>query len=103
MSDSTQGQTLFERMYTATKESLDAAKKPFIERSLKRRFEAAWDDCENKKIDAQVAIQSLSESIKDYDLNGFLAKRQIVKDAVETQNAIVEHYKEMFGEDLKRG
>jgi hypothetical protein len=55
--------TKFDKLYAASKEVLDAAKKPFIRNKVDRALSGAADSYETLKIDAQEKIDALTLSL----------------------------------------
>ncbi len=94
-------ETMFSKLYSATKEAIDLMKKPLVERELKRKISRAVDTAKDKKIDAENGLAKLQEDIKNYDLNAYLQHRATIESADKTIAALTEHYKELFGEELQ--
>ena len=94
--------SLFEKFYAAAEDIKKMAKKPIEERRLKRKFEAAYDDAENQKIDAEKELEESRMNISDYDINKIVEKARLMEELDAAQELIKKEYKEMFGEDLKR-
>jgi hypothetical protein len=94
-------ENLFTRMYSATKEALDLARKPIVERSLKRKFNTVRDNALSRKLDLEKLMSDALESIKDYELSKVLNFREEIKACNAEIKAVEEHYFEMFGESMK--
>ena len=98
---------LFEKIYSAGKEALDAMKKPFVKSALKRKFHSAYDDAEVKKMDATTKVGTLREELiksgdKDNNkINEILQAKKSAETLQQMQDILKDEYKEIFAEDLK--
>lgn len=92
--------SLFEKFWNITKEAAKELKKPLAERSLRRKFEASSDSCDDKIIEAENEMTKLLEDIEGFDMNKWLKVRQDKKNAIKTKEEIALGYEEMFGNKL---
>lgn len=95
-----QAEKLFDKLYAAGQDVIDAARKPLAERQLKRKFQTAYDNVVTTKLESELAVQSALENMKDYNLQRVLEAKAAIKDADYTMEQIAAHYAEMFGESL---
>ena len=93
---------LFDTLYSMTKEQAAVARKPLVERELKRSFEKAYDEKLDEKIKLENEINSMQEDIKKYDMRKYIQCKESIKNCTYTMDAIADHYKEMFGEEFTR-
>lgn len=93
-------ESLFNKMYGATKDALNEMKRPLEEKNLRRKFQAQCDATEMLKIEAEQAISASLENLKSYDLVGVLKHKQTIADCEKTIAFIKAHYLEMFGEEM---
>lgn len=91
---------LFDALYAAGKDVIDAARKPLAERQLRRKFQTAYDNAATAKLEAEINIQKGQEDLSSYDLTKVIQLKESIKDAEYTMSAIADHYAEMFGESL---
>ena len=96
------GKNLFEELYNKTDESIKLLKKPLVKRQLKRKYSSAYDDAENKKVDAESKLQDLRTKFTNFEINDILAQKKIIVQATQLQELIAEDYQELFGEALPR-
>ena len=87
---------LFDRLYSATDELREKARKPFVKKKLQREFETAIDSAEMQKLEAEEKLQQLQENIKNYDLNKYLELRSDLEAIERTIEVLKEHKEEMF-------
>jgi len=90
----------FDELYSASDESLKERKKPYVEKALKRKFNAALDSAENQKIDAEERTEELRQDLKDLDIDKLLEQSNIIDAADTTIKLIKKEYKTLFGTDL---
>jgi hypothetical protein len=99
--------SLFERIYGATKEVLDLAKKPLVKSNLKRKFRSAYDAAESQKIDSAAKLENLREElVKSGDkdnkgINDILAAKKLNSTLTAMQDDIKAEYDLIFGETMK--
>lgn len=93
---------LFDELYDKTDEAVKKLQKPLIKRQIKRRFTSAYDDAENKKINAESRLQELRSDFKGFDLNDVLVEKQAIENAVYAQKLISAEYKELFGTTIPK-
>ena len=94
-------ESLFNKMYSAGKDVIDAARKPLAEKKLKRKFQVAWDNADAQKIDAEESLNNCLEKIDSYNLSKVLEYKTTIKDADQIKKQIEEHYLQMFGEEMQ--
>lgn len=92
---------LFDRLYGAGKEALDAMKKPLEKRKLSRKFKAAYDDTITKIQEAEENLQKTYEKLGDMSITELVKASQAIKDAREVQEIVKEEYLKLFGKELK--
>lgn len=93
--------SLFSRLYDEGKDLVKKIKKPHAERALKRKFEAAYDDAQQKIEDAEAAKLKAYEDIEKFDINTVLRAVKEGDNAREAQAALKSSYKEMFDQELE--
>lgn len=98
--DTSTSKNLFDTLYAAGQDVIDAARKPLAERQLRRKFQTAYDNAATAKLEAEVRVQELQENLKSYSLESVLRYKQEIADQEFTMAAIATHYEEMFGEPL---
>ena len=91
---------LFEKFWNMTKEAAKELKKPLAERSLRRKFEAGADSCDDKSIEAENKMNRMLGDIENFDLNSWLKARQDKINATKTKAEIALGYEEMFGDKM---
>ena len=94
-------QTLFDKLYSASKELVNELKKPLIKSQLERKFSSAYDSAEEQRIDAELKLQELRSNFKHFEINSILELKATMKSAEETKEALAAEYKEYFGKELK--
>ncbi len=87
---------LFDKLYSATDELREKARKPFVKKKLKREFETAIDSAEMQKLEAEERIHALQNDIKSYDLNLYLELRSDLEAIERTIEVLKKHKEEMF-------
>ena len=103
MADTTAShKSLFDHLYDGAQEVLKGMQKPFVMRSLKRKFEAAYDQTLLRVDEAYAKLTKLREKIGDYPLQEVIEQREIIRQATNTQLAIETEFKELFGKDLQK-
>ena len=93
---------LFDHLYDGAQEVLKGMQKPFVERSLKRKFEAAYDQTLLKVDEAHSKLNDLRQNIKEFPLDKILEQRQIIKDAESLQKDIEDEYLAVFGSTITK-
>ncbi len=97
-------QGFFDTMYGAGQAVLDAAKKPLVRNSLKRKFRSAYDDARTRCIDEENKITELRSRFDSFDLsstNGILERRRTIARCKELMEEIKAEYQVMFGSEMK--
>lgn len=93
---------IFNKIYGASKEMLEALKKPQIERALKRKFESAYDDAEKMIVEKTFKITEVSsKDFERYDVNFVLDLRFEIDQLKDQQEKIKAEYLFMFGTEMK--
>ena len=95
-------ETLFEKLYSATDDLIKKMQKPLVERKLKRKMESAWDDAENRKIQAEERINKARKNFENFDVNEILEQKKLFKQCKDLQIEIEVEFKDYFGEKLNR-
>lgn len=94
----------FNKYYGATEETLQAERKPIIERKIKRQFQEAVDKCINTRLQAEERIEKLrARCAESYDVDEILSVSLDLSDAESTIAALKAEYRIMFDEDLTVG
>jgi hypothetical protein len=91
----------FDRLYAAGKEVIDLAKKPFVKRALKRKFQSAYDDALNQEIEEEKKIEDLRSKFDDFDINSILELKRRIKRCREIKDDVAGEYLKMFGKEMK--
>lgn len=94
--------SVFDTLYDKSDEAIKALKKPLIKRKVKRSFMSAYDDAENKKVDADVRLQELRGRFDDFDVNDILEQKLIVDENENLQKLIADEYKVLFGVEIPK-
>jgi len=95
---------LIDKLLDGCEDVVKAAKKPFIKKKIERAFESALDSAEEKRVNAELKIQDLRESlIKNPEdassiLNDIVEQRTIIKRSTLTTEAIQQEKKEWFSD-----
>jgi hypothetical protein len=92
---------LFDKLYAASKETLDELKKPQIKKSLQRKLCSAFDDAENKIIDADKALEAARGDFQNYDINRVIEQQFLVEKLRRQQTIIKAEYKVLFDVEMK--
>lgn len=90
-----------EKLYGATKETIETLKKPTVIKSMKRKFESAYDDATNQIVDCEAKIASSREKMKELDLNEIIQATMDIKTLKEQQDILKAEYLEAFSEEMK--
>ena len=81
---------------------LDAAKRPFVKKKVKRAFESALDSAAEAKMNAEYALNSLRKSLIDDPenansyINQIAEKRSLISDAENTIEILEAERNELF-------
>ena len=89
--------SIFESMYSATKESIKLAKKPLVEKRLKRKFQSAYDDAEDRKLNAEVHLERARREFEGYNINSVLQAKETIDKCSKVQEKLRAEYAEYFG------
>ena len=89
--------SVFDTLYDKSDEAIKALKKPLIKRKVTRSFMSAYDDAENKKVDADVKLQELRGKFDGFDVNEILEQKLIIDENTNLQKLIADEYKILFG------
>jgi NACalpha-BTF3-like transcription factor len=92
---------LFTKMYGASKELVEEAKRPLVKNKMVRMYAAAKDSAESQKIDAEENIRVERMKFNNMDINAILRYKATIVSADETIKAIEEEAKIMFEEETK--
>jgi len=98
MSEEKQG--LFDKLYAASKDIIDAAKKPLIKGSIKRKLASAYDDASGKINEAELKMQANRVSFDKYDVNLILEQQAVIDKCKELQNRIKGEYQTLFAKEM---
>lgn len=91
---------LFDKLYSAGKEVIDAAKKPLIKKSIKRKLHSAHDDAEDKINQAEIILQNLRSDFQKYDVNKILEEQAKIAKLKGLQKDIQAEYRELFSKEM---
>ena len=94
-------ESIFEKIYGAGQEALDLMKKPFVKRSLQRKFAAAYDDALNKEVESEKRISDHRAKFEDFDINAILEYKARIEKCQKLRDQIKDEFKIMFGEEMK--
>lgn len=94
-------QTLFDTLYEGLESVIKTIKKPHAERSLKRKFQSAYDEAEKRIDDAELTIHQAREKVLEIDINLIVYSELEKEQALKVSKIIKHQYKELFGEELK--
>jgi hypothetical protein len=72
-----------------------------LENSIKRKFAAAYDAAEAAKDKAEMDYNDTISNLDYFDVQNLVDAKQIINDAADAQDLILEAYKDLFGEDMK--
>lgn len=93
---------IFDKMFDITigaiKRVID---KDITKRALGRRFSAAYDNCENQKMEALRDISDQEANVETFDVNAFLKAKNTVFQFERQQEWIKEEYKIFFDKEMK--
>lgn len=92
---------LFDEIFAATKETIQAAKKTTIERKIKRKLESAYDDAEGKIIEAEEKIDTLQRDFNSFDVNAILKEEYTIVDLKSVQEKISTLHKKLFNDTIR--
>jgi len=98
MSEATLGK--FDKFYGADDSTITAEKKPLVKQALKRKFYAAYDDAEGKKLDANGQLESLRRNFTNININGIIATQDEIAQLTRAQEVLKAEYQAMFGEPM---
>lgn len=92
----------FDEFYSACKEKLEEAKKPFVKKGIMRQLHAAYDDASQKIIDSEKSVlDTITTNFTNYDINKVIKAKYDIEKLQKQQAIIKDHYKELFDEDMK--
>tara|TARA_R110002012_G_scaffold203892_1_gene373353 strand:- start:509 stop:811 length:303 start_codon:yes stop_codon:yes gene_type:complete len=91
--------TLFEKLYEGADSIKKALKRPLAERSMKRKFQSAYDDAARIIDEEELALHNEREMLHECDVNDLLTSRRRIEDCITLQENIKKEYLEMFGEE----
>lgn len=89
--------SVFDTLYDKSDEAIKALKKPLIKRKVTRAFMSAYDDAENKKVDADVKLQELRGKFDNFDVNEILELKLLIEESTNLQKLIADEYEVLFG------
>lgn len=89
--------SVFDTLYDKSDEAIKALKKPLIKRKVTRAFMSAYDDAENKKVDADVKLQELRGNFGRFDVNEILELKLLIDESTNLQKLIADEYLTLFG------
>jgi len=98
---STEKKGLFEKLYGAGKEVLDAINKPLVRKALKRKLASAFDDTIKRIATSEKELSKLRADFENYDVNAILKHRQEINDCLLIQADLKAEYKELFDAEMK--
>lgn len=99
---SEKSKSLFEKLYEAGEATLKAMEKPFVEKKIRRKLEAARDDAEAKKIEAEGKLLSLRKDFSNYDINKILEQKALITKCTELMVQVSGEHMELFGEEIRK-
>jgi hypothetical protein len=91
---------IIETIYDGAKEAKKALKKPLVIKSMKRKFQAAYDDAERIIDEAEIAKMDEYEKFEKVDVNVILSATANIKAANELRTNIEVEYKVLFDEKI---
>lgn len=91
---------LFDKLYAASKEAVDALKKPLVRNQIKRKLEKAHDDATDKINEANIAIDKHREDFSNYDVNAVLKYKATITQCKNLQTEIKAEYEELFAKSM---
>ena len=91
---------LFDAIVADPKNAKKTLNSKLVENAIKRKFQAAFDDAEAQKDQAQIDYNAQLADLDGFDVNTLVDAKQTIKDAELAQDLIKETYAELFGEDL---
>jgi len=92
--------TLFDRLYSATKETIKAAKKPTVRKRIKRKLNSAHDDAEEQIIDLEAEVDGLRRNFDKYDVNKIVDNQSKIKKLKLIQKLIESEHYNLFNERI---
>jgi hypothetical protein len=98
-------QSLFEVLYTGLSSTIKTMKKPLVERSISRRFDAFSDGCDARIDELEMKITTLLEhgitNPEDLDIQQIAELRLEIKDTVKLAQEVAGLKKELFSESIE--
>ena len=97
--------TLIDKVLNASEEVLEAAKRPFIKQSQKRKFEANIAELEETLLDLKLQKTEMFETLKnrDFCVNELLQIETDIIDTTTALQALNSLYNEVFKKEVKEG
>jgi len=99
---SEKAKSVFDTLYDKSDEAIKALKKPLIKRKVTRALMSAYDDAENKKVDADVRLQELRGEFNNFDVNEILEQKLIIDESTNLQKLLADEYKALFGVEIPK-
>lgn len=94
--------SVFDILYDMSDEAIKSLKKPLVKRRVTRAFMSAYDDAENKKVDAEMKLQELRGKFDGFDVNEILEQKVVIDENTNLQNHIADEYKNLFGVEIPK-
>ncbi len=96
-----ESKSMFEKLFTMSKEDVKKSKIPLVEKKIKRQLDSAYDDAEGKILEAEEAQEVLLKDFENFDINAILTAIETINACKAVQKDISDLYKLYFGEELE--
>lgn len=93
--------SIFDDLYGASKEAIEAAKKPFIRKAYKRLFDSAYGETMTRLFQAQERVDAERKKFDKCDMNIIVDQKLKIDRCKNICVLIKEEYKEVFGQEMK--
>lgn len=89
--------SLFSQIYNNGNEATKAVDEKHVERSLRRKWESAYDDAEGQQNQNSALINAEYAKMDDCDINQIIELQKENDDLEVSKDIIAEHYQKFFG------
>ena len=93
--------TLFQKLYKSADAAIKLMKAPLTEKSMKRSFQAAYDDAERIMDESEISLMEERQKFNKVEVNKILTLKKTIRQAQVQRRDIEDEYKELFNSELK--
>lgn len=95
------GASLFTQLYLNGADTIKAQQQSIVERQLKRKLSAAYDDAETKLLGLEQDMNEQLGKLSGLDVNDIIDIQEEIDALERAKNTIATMFVKLFGEDLE--